>query len=333
MKAIQIHQFGSPEVVKLEDIATPSLSETEIRLKVKAASLNPADLMVIAGEYQHQPSLPFTPGFEAAGEVIEVGNGVESFNRGDRIIAVLPYRTAEGVRFGAMAQELVVPASNVVKIPDKLDFVTATTMPVAYGTAYISLVHRGGLKAGETVLINGSTGNVGSAAIEIAKCLEATVIATAGGAPKVEAVKKKGADYAIDYRNENIRDRVLEITDGKGANLVLDPVGGAAFDAAIESVGWEGRILGIGAASGKIPEVSILTLLTRNISVVGADFAAYVLRDFSTVERSLERVFQWYAEGAIEPVAPSTIALSEVPATFAAIANEEKTEKLAIAID
>lgn len=203
MKAIRIHEYGSPEVVKLEEMASPSPSEGEIRLAVKAASLNPADIMATAGEYQHSATLPFTPGFEAAGEVSEVGAGVEEFKQGDRVMVVLPYATDDGVCFGAMAEELVVPVSNVIKLPDNLDAVAAATMPVAYGTAHITLQHRGGLKAGETLLINGGSGNVGSAAIEIANCMGATVIATAGGDRKVKQVQEKGADYGIDYKSEN----------------------------------------------------------------------------------------------------------------------------------
>ncbi len=334
MKAIQIYEFGSPEtVIKLEEIPNPQASETQVKIKVRAAGLNPADVIAITGNFQIPPVLPLIPGFEAAGEIIELGTKVSEFQVGDKVVIALPYSTPDGVRFGAMAEELVAPAINVVKIPDNLDFACAAKACVAYGTAYISLKHCAKLKPGETLLVNGGTGSVGSAGVEVGKRLGAKVIATAGGAEKGKMVASKGADYAIDYKSEDVAKRVLELTDGKGADVILDTVGGDAFDASLNCINFEGRILAVGAASGKIPTVSILDLLVRNCSIVGVDFAAYTLKDTATVKQALTELMAWYSEGAIKPEKPNSVTLEQTAAALGRIEKGSANGKLALVIN
>ncbi|AFY57988.1 Zn-dependent oxidoreductase, NADPH:quinone reductase [Rivularia sp. PCC 7116] len=334
MKAIQVHEFGSPEtVIKLEEIPNPQPNETQVKVKVRAAGLNPADVIAITGNFQITPVLPLIPGFEAAGEIIELGRKVSEFQVGDKVLVALPYSTPDGVRFGAMAEELVAPAANIVKMPDNLDFACAAKACVAYGTAYISLQHCGRLKSGETLLINGGTGSVGSAGVEVGKRLGAKVIATAGGAEKCQKVTSRGADYAIDYKSEDIAQRVLELTDGKGADVILDTVGGDAFDASLNCINFEGRILAVGAASGKIPTVNILDLLSRNCSVIGVDFAAYTLKDTATVKQALTELMTWYSEGAIKPEKPNAVNLEQAAKALGKIEKGSANGKFALVMD
>lgn len=331
MKAIQVHEFGSPETaIKLEEIPNPQPSETQVKVKVRAAGLNPADVIAITGNFQIPPVLPLIPGFEAAGEIIEIGKKVSEFQVGDKVLVALPYSTPDGVRFGAMAEELVAPENNVVKIPDNLDFACAAKACVAYGTAYISLKHCGKLKAGETLLIHGGMGSVGSAAVEIGKRLGAKVIATAGGVEKGKKVTSKGADYVIDYKSEDIAKKVLELTNNKGADVILDTVGGDAFDASLNCINFEGRILAVGAASGKIPTVNILDLLVRNCSVIGVDFAAYTLKDTATVKQALTELMAWYSEATIKPEKPNAVNLEQAAAALGKIEKGSANGKLAL---
>jgi len=211
---------------------------------------------MVGGTYQVKPPFPFTPGLEAAGEVIETGSGVTGLRTGQRVLAVLR-------NGGGYAEEIVLDAATVVPIPEAMDFVTAAAFPVAYGTAYFALTHRGHLQSGETLLVLGAAGGVGLTAVEIGKALGARVIAAAGGADKIAVAKSRGADELIDYRSESIRDRVRELTAGNGADIVYDPVGGDAFDQALRAVNWEARMLVIGFAAGRIQAVPANLILSR----------------------------------------------------------------------
>jgi NADPH2:quinone reductase len=216
MKAMLCRAWGAPDVLRLEDLPPSALRLGEVRIRVRAAGVNFADSLMIGGTYQVKPPFPFTPGLEAAGEVTETGSGVTGLHIGQRVLAVLR-------NGGGYAEEIVLDTATVVPIPDAMDFVTAAAFPVAYGTAHFALTHRGHLQSGETLLVLGSAGGVGLTAVEIGKTLGARVIAAAGGAEKLAVAKSRGADELIDYRSESIRDRVRELTGGKGADVVYDP--------------------------------------------------------------------------------------------------------------
>src|SRR5215469_11386868 len=245
MKAIRCREWGTPDVLRLEESESPSLKPHQVRIRVHAAGVNFADSLMVGGTYQVKPPFPFTPGLEAAGEAIETGSGVVGLRTGQRVLAVLR-------NGGGYAEEIVLDAATVVPIPETMDFVTAAAFPVAYGTSHFALTHRGHLQSGETLLVLGAAGGVGLTAVEIGKALGARVIAAASGADKLAVAKSRGADALIDYRSESIRDRVRELTAGKGADIVYDPVGGDAFDQALRAVNWEARMLVIGFAAGRI---------------------------------------------------------------------------------
>ncbi len=246
---------------------------------MRAAGINFADSLMVGGTYQVKPPFPFTPGLEAAGEVIETGDGVPSLLSGQRVLAVL----RDG---GGYAEEIVLDAATVLPIPESMDFVTAAAFPVAYGTSHFALTHRGHLQPGETLLVLGAAGGVGLTAVEIGKALGARVIAAAGGTDKLAVARSRGADELIDYRTESLRDRVRELTGGKGADVVYDPVGGDAFDQALRAVNWEARMLVIGFASGRIQAVPANLILVKNISVIGVVWGAQTQRHPAWMSRT-----------------------------------------------
>ena len=262
MKAILCRVWGVPDTLRLEEAESPKLQPHQLRVRVRAASINFADTLMVGGSYQVKPPFPFTLGLEAGGEVVETGAAVGNLQAGQRVLAVL--RSG-----GGYAEEIVLDAAAVVPIPPAMDFVTAAAFPVAYGTSHFALTHRGHLQADETLLVLGAAGGVGLTAVEIGKAMGARVIAAAGGAEKLDVARSRGADEVIDYRTESIRDRVRALTDGKGADVVFDPVGGDAFDQALRAVNWEARMLVIGFAAGRIQFVPANLILVKNISVTG----------------------------------------------------------------
>src|SRR6266852_4837455 len=267
MKAIRCRKWGAPDVLRLEEAESPSLDRHQVRIRVHAAGVNFADSLMVGGTYQVKPPFPFTPGLEAAGEIVETGDAVDGLRAGQRALAVLR-------NGGGYAEEIVLDAAAVVPIPAAMDFVTAAAFPVAYGTSHFALTHRGHLQAGETLVVLGAAGGVGLTAVEIGKQLGARVIAAAGGAAKLAVAKEHGADELIDYQTESIRDRVRELTQGLGADVVFDPVGGDAFDQALRAVNWQARMLVIGFAAGRIQAVPANLILVKNIAIVGVDRGA-----------------------------------------------------------
>lgn len=202
---------------------------------------------------------------------------------------------------GGYAEEVVVPEAHVLMIPEGMDFLSAAAFPVAYSTAHLALTHRAHLEEGETLLVHGAAGNVGRAAVELGKCLGASVIATGGDEESLKVASEHGADHTIDYEQEDIRDRVEELTGGKGADVIFDPVGGDAFDASLRCVAWEGTILVIGFASGRIPEAPAWRVLLCNCAVAGTDWGGYLRRNPAAVRASITEALRWYREGVLDP--------------------------------
>lgn len=229
---------------------------------------------------------------------------------------------------GAFAEEAVVPASAVVPLPDAMDFVTAASFPIAYGTSHVALRHRANLKAGEVLLVHGAAGGVGLTAVEIGKCIGATVIATAGNPDKLKVAAEHGADHLIDYSKEDIRERVKELTSG--ADVVYDPVGGSAFDASLRCINWEGRILVIGFASGTIPQIPANILLVKNVSVLGTFFGAYTSNAPEVVQQSLVELMGWYAEGRLKPHVSFTYPLEQAGEALTALIERRSTGKVVL---
>ncbi|MHA1113995.1 MAG: NADPH:quinone oxidoreductase family protein, partial [Alphaproteobacteria bacterium] len=235
MRAIRCHGLGDPEALILEDIPPPPIIADGVRIAARATGVNFADTLMIRGQYQRKPEMPFSPGMETAGVVTEVGADVTRIKPGDRVVAALTS--------GGFAEEVIIEERFTFAIPDEMDFEDAVNFAVVYPTAHGALSFQGRLEAGETALIHGAAGGVGLAGVEVAKAMGATVIATAGSADKLALSREHGADHGIDTSSEDIRERVLEITGGRGADVVLELIGGEIFDATLRCVAWNARIV------------------------------------------------------------------------------------------
>jgi NADPH2:quinone reductase len=267
MRALVLHAYGPVESLKLEDVPKPSPGPGEALVKVGAAGVSFAAMLGIQGKHQNKPPLPFIPGNEIAGEVVALGYGVTNLKVGQRI--------ATGGSRGGFAEYCVTIAANAVVIPDALPYAEATNFPTLYPTAYGALKWKADLQPGEVLLVHGAGGGSGLTGIEVGKAMGATVIASAGGADKLAAAQDAGADHLIDYRREDLRARVLELTGGRGADVIYDPVGGEAFAASLRCVAPEGRIIPMGFASGVIPQIPANILLVKNVTVIGFYYGYY----------------------------------------------------------
>ncbi|MCE2510914.1 MAG: NADPH:quinone oxidoreductase family protein [Alphaproteobacteria bacterium] len=322
MRAILCREWGPPEKLRLEEVPSPALHPNGVRIRIEAAGINFADLLLISGQYQEKPAFPFSPGLEVAGLVTECGTTVTTLAPGQRVMAV--------VAQGGFAEEVVAEASAVFPIPDRLDFIHAAGFPVAYGTSHGALAWRAGLEPGETLLVNGAAGGVGLTAVEIGKAMGARVIATAGGEAKLRLVGEHGADCCIDSRAEDIRARVKELTDGRGADVVYDPVGGSVFEASLRATAWGGRILLIGFASGEVPQIPANVLLVKNIAVHGYVWGGYVQRTPERVRDSLAQLLGWWEEGKLRPHVSETLPLERAVDALNLLKTRRSTGKVVL---
>lgn len=295
MKALLCKEFGPPESLVLEDIPAPSCGLSEVRIGVHAAGVNFPDTLIIQGKYQFQPPFPFAPGGEVAGEVLEVGSEVTHVSVGDRVFAM--------VGWNGFAEEAVAPGPACIKMPEGMDFETAANFALAYGTTYYALVQRGRLQAGETLLVHGATGGVGTAAIEVGQCLGARIVATGGSADKLKAIQERySLEHVINYREaDSLKDAVKAVTGGVGADVIYDPIGGHVFEQSLRCINWDGRLLVVGFASGDIPAAKANVILLKSCSVVGVFWGAFAAREPEQNRQNLETLLQWYGEGKIRP--------------------------------
>ena len=270
MRALRVHEYGEPkDVLHLEDVDTPTPEPGQLLVKVGAAALNWPDVNLCRGAYHLRPPLPFTPGMEACGLVVGLGDGVDPRLKGTRVVAV-PVLPA-----GALAEYTLLPADRAQPVPDGVDDAAGAAMFIAFTTAHVALYRRANLQPGETLLVHAAAGGVGSATVQMGKVIGARVIAAAGGPEKEDVCRALGADASIDSRHDDVIARVLEETDGRGADVVFDPVGGDAFEQSRKCTAVDGRILVVGFASGTIPTLSLNSLLYRGYSVMGVYVGAY----------------------------------------------------------
>lgn len=293
----------------------------EVLLRLRAASLNFPDLLIAQGKYQLKPELPFTPGMEGAGEVMALGVGVTGLAVGDRVVA--------GLRTGAFAQEAVAEARSVRKIPGRMSYAEAAAYPAAYLTAYVSLVRRGHLEPGETLLVHGAAGGVGLAAVDVGKVLGAKVIATAASAQKREFLLQRGADHVLDY-TQGFRQQVKELTEGRGADVIYDPIGGDVFDESVRCIAWDGRLLVIGFTSGRIPQISVNMPLIKGFSVVGVRAGEYGRKDPVKGAENIAQIDQWAAEEKIKPHIYAQLPLAELMDAYAMIESRKVIGKVVV---
>ncbi|HEY2034857.1 MAG TPA: NADPH:quinone oxidoreductase family protein [Rhizomicrobium sp.] len=278
-------------VAKLEDVTLPELGANDVRIRVRAAAVNFPDILMIQGKYQHKPELPFVVGGERAGDVIAVGSGVTRFKIGDRVVG--------GALSGGFAEEAQGPESSYRPIPGSADYAIASAYTTAYLTAYVSLVRRGELAKGETLLVHGAAGGVGLAAVDLGKVLGATVIATASSDEKRTFLKDYGADYILP--SSGFREAVKELTGGRGADVIYDPVGGDVFDESVRCINFNGRILIVGFTSGRIPSVSVNMPLIKGFSVVGVRAGEYGRKFPKKGRENIEAIDKLLADGKIRP--------------------------------
>ena len=322
MRAVLCKEWGGPEKLVVEDAPSPPIREGAVRVAIEAAGINFGDLLLVSGQYQEKPPLPFIPGMEAAGTVTEAGAGVSELKAGDRVMAL--------TGTGAFAEEIVVNADRVYKIPANMDFPSAAAFPVAYGTSHGAFDWRAHLKPGEWLLVLGAAGGVGLTAVEIGKAMGARVIACAGSAEKLEIARQYGADHLIDYSREDIRERVKAITGGHGADVVYDPVGGDAFEASLRSIAWGGRILVIGFASGKVPPIPANIVLVKNIDIIGFYWGSHMARKPELLRDSYATLLAWFGQGKLKPHVSAQLDLKDVAQAMNLLRQRKSTGKVVL---
>lgn len=324
MRAIRVHELGKLDVLQLdENVPSPTPGPGQVRIAVHAAGGNFADILVIAGTYQYKPEIPFSPGLECAGEIIDVGEGVTTFKPGDRVMANL--------NGGGYAEEVIAEEASVEPMPDGMDFVTGASFPVAYSTAAVALTHkRVDLQAGEVLLVHGAAGGVGLACVDVGKAMGATVVATASTDEKLAVAKEYGADHLINTSTESIRDRVKETVGG--ADVVFDPVGGDVFNQSLRCINPDGRLVIIGFAGGDIQQIPSNHLLVKNVSAVGMAMGAYRITDPGVVTKGYMDLRRWFAEGKLRPKISHTFPLEQTQEALEVIQQRKVIGKVVVKV-
>jgi NADPH2:quinone reductase len=324
MKAVVCKAFGPPESLVIDELPAPAPGAGEVVVAVKAASVNFPDVLVIQNKYQIKPTLPFSPGSEMAGVIKSVGDGVTNVKPGDRVIAFSSY--------GAFAEECRVQASRLVPMPNEMDFVTGAAFLLTYGTSHHALCNRAATTPGETLLVLGAAGGVGVAAIEIGKILGLRVIACASSEDKLAVCREHGADETIDYSREDLRARIKALTDGKGVDIIYDPVGGAYTEAALRSSAWRARFLVIGFAAGDIPKVPLNLALLMERSIVGVYWGEWTRRTPDEFATSVRELMGWFLQGKLKPHVTDRFPLARAPEAIALMAARKVKGKVVVTI-
>jgi len=332
MRAVWVEDWTAFENLSLSEVPEPAISERQVRIEIEAAGVSFATSLVVQGKYQRKPPRPFAPRTEIAGVVTDVGNAVTRFKPRDRVCAVLDW--------GGLAEEAAAFEVNTFHIPDSMPFPEAISFTNSYGTSAAALTwpHLLRVKSGDWLLVHGAAGGVGIAAVEIGKILGATVIATAGSAEKLELVKAHGADHTINYREQDFREAVLEITGGRGANAVYDPIGGDVFMQSLRCMAPEGRIMPVGFAGGTIPQIPANLLLVKNLTVCGLNMGYYVgwspddvRYEYEDRMRALmDTMFGWYRDGKIRPVVGGVCPLERFQDAMAAVLGRQAQGRIAV---
>jgi NADPH:quinone reductase len=324
MKAVLCKQFGPPDSLVLESLESPRAGPGEVVVSVKAASVNFPDVLIIQNKYQFKPPLPFSPGSELAGVVKEVGAGVQGWRAGVKVMAFTTY--------GAFAEEVKTDASRLLPLPEKMDFVTGAAFLLTYATTDHALRDRGALAAGETLLVLGAAGGVGLAAIEVGKALGARVIACASSDDKLAVCRSHGADATINYATEDLRERIKVLTDGRGVDVIYDPVGGPYSEPAFRSIAWRGRHLVVGFAAGDIPKLPLNLVLLKGASVVGVFWGDFARREPARFAESVKQLTKWYAAGLLKPHVSETFPLEKAAEALKRMAARQVKGKVVLTV-
>jgi NADPH2:quinone reductase len=324
MKAWRVRAWSEPEGMTLEDSVVPAPGEGEVGIANRAAALNFFDILQIQGKYQIKPPFPFTPGAEVAGTVDALGAGVTGLAVGDRVLAMTPG--------GAFAEYSLAPAARTFRMPDGMDFAEAAAMPIVYHTSYFALTERASIRSGEWLLVHAGASGVGMSAIQIGKALGARIIATAGSPNKLDFCRRQGAEHALDYGQASWVDRVKEITAGRGADVIYDPVGGDIFDLSTKCIAPEGRLLVVGFAGGRIPSIQANRILLKDISIVGVHWGQYVKEHPEYPAQAQQALEAMYQAKQIRPSVGKRYRLDEAPAGLRDLAERKVIGKAVLAM-
>jgi len=324
MRAVVCNTFDGIAGLALGELADPVAGPGQVLVAVHAAALSFMDTLIVAGRYQMKPALPFVPGSDAAGVVLAVGDGVRSVRAGDRV--------ACSDWHGGMAERMVAPERGVLKLPDGVGFEIGATVRYAYGTARYALVTRAQLREGESVFVSGAAGGVGMAAVDVARRIGATVIAGTGSDAKGDVARSQGAAHAIDYTREPVRERLLELTQGRGVDVFFDNVGGPLFATVSRAMAWGGRILPIGFTSGEVPSLAMNLPLLKNYSVVGCYWGAWVEREPRASRAADEQIFADVARGTLRPRAPEALPMASFADGLQRLARRQVTGRIVLRV-
>ncbi|WP_104992543.1 NADPH:quinone oxidoreductase family protein [Deinococcus sp. NW-56] len=322
MRAVTCTAFAEPEALSVQTVPDPAPGPGEVVLRVEAAGVNYPDALMVMGQYQVKPPLPFTPGAEAAGTVAALGEGVTHLRPGQRVAAF--------TGTGAFAEHLLAPANAVMPLPDGVSTEVAAGLPLAFGTTMHALVDRANLREGETLLVLGAAGGVGLAAVMIGKALGARVIAAASSEEKLALCREHGADETLNYSSEDLRERIKTLTGGRGPDVIFDPVGGNFAEAAFRSIGWGGRYLVVGFAGGGIPKLPLNLPLLKGASLVGVFWGEFARRDPRANARNLARLLGWVADGTVRPLVSGRYPLERTPEALRALLERRVTGKVVV---
>jgi NADPH:quinone reductase len=324
LKAVLCRELGAPEGLTIEEVPAPPLLQDQVRIKVYACGVNFPDVLMVAGKYQLQPPLPFTPGAEFSGEILALGADCGSLQIGQRVLATSG--------FGGMAEEACVPARSVVPIPSELDYETAAGFLLAFGTSYHALKQRAALKEGQTLLVLGAAGGVGLAAVQIGKLLGARVIAAASTGEKLRLARQHGADELINYGQVSVKNATRELTAGHGVDVIFDPVGGPLFDDCLRAIAWGGRILVVGFASGTVQSIPANLPLLKGSSVVGVFWGRFTEREPEAHRKNTMQLMAALSDGRLTPFAGRTLPLERAAEALRMLADRRAMGKVIVKV-
>jgi NADPH2:quinone reductase len=322
VKAVLCRKLGSPELLTVEDVPSPPLGAEQVRIRVRACGVNFPDVLMVAGKYQRQPPMPFTPGAEFSGEILAVGDACRKFTPGQRVLAVSG--------FGGMAEEACVAEQAVTAIPDGLDYATAAGFLLAYGTAWHALKQRAALAVDETLLVLGSAGGVGLAAVQIGKLMGARVIAAAGSPEKLRLARQHGADEGVNYSDVRLKDAVRELTSGRGADVILDPVGGELFDDCLRAVAWRGRILIVGFAGGNVQSIPANLPLLKGSALIGVFWSRFVELEPRAHRQNTVELMAALEQGKLRPHVGAVFPLARAAEALQMLLDRRATGKVIV---
>ena len=324
MRAMLCHAWGPVEGLRLGEAPSPIPADGEVVIADRAAGINYADAIMVAGHYQTKPPLPFSPGLEAAGIVAACGDGVTRFRPGDRVMAILAH--------GGLAELAAAPEAETFAIPGRMSFEEAGAFPIAYISSHVALRWQARLEPGETLLVLGAAGGVGLTAVEIGKAMGARVIAAASTAEKLAVAQERGADDVVNYVEEKLTDRVMTLTNGKGADVCFDPVGGDLFDSALSSLGWGGRILLIGFVAG-VPQIPANRLLVKHRAALGSSLRYFRWHAPDKLLRSVEELVRWYGEGKLRPLVTHRLPLEQSVEAIRLLTDRKAHGKVVVLVE